>query len=82
MIYTSIITQKGQILIPKKLRDAMNISPNRRVRVSQRVEGGKVVVIVESAPDIMQLAGAFKPKRKTINPVKIREYMETHYERA
>jgi len=80
MIYTSTMTSKGQVVIPKKVRDAMNLSPHQRVQVSQRLTDGKIVAVVESVPDIMALAGKFKaPKGK--NALKAREYMQTHYER-
>ena len=82
MIYTSTMTSKGQVVIPKAVREAMKLAPNQRVQVSKRIEGGKAVAVVESVPDIRELAGKFKPKRKVIDPVKIRAYMETHYERA
>ena len=79
-MYTSTITQKGQVLIPKKVRDAMKLIPNQRVRISQRVEGGTIKAVVESEPNIMELAGKFKaPKGK--NALKGREYMEKRYER-
>lgn len=81
MMYSSTITKKGQVVIPKRLRDALKLSASRRVSVTPRMEGGKVVgVVVEPAPDIMELAGKFKaPKGK--NALKAREYMQTHYER-
>jgi hypothetical protein len=31
---------------------------------------------IKVAPDILDLAGTFRPKRKILNPVKIREMME------
>lgn len=80
MVYTSTITQKGQVLIPKKVRDAMKLMPNQRVVISERIEGGTVKAVVEPVPDIMELAGKFKaPKGK--NALKGRGYMQTHYER-
>lgn len=80
-MYSSTITKKGQIVIPKRLRDALKISPSRRVSVTPRMEKGKVIaVIVEPIPDIMELAGKFKaPKGK--DALKAREYMQTHYAR-
>lgn len=82
-MYSSTITKKGQIVIPKPLRDALKIPPGKRVSVTPRMEKGKVIaVVVEPIPDIMELAGKFKPKRRAIDPVKIREYMETHYARV
>lgn len=78
MIYTSAITSKGQVLIPKRLRDAMKLVPRQRVTVSEREEGGKMFVVIERAHDIMSLAGRFKaPKGK--NALKAREYMEKQY---
>ena len=82
MIYTSTMTSKGQVVIPKPIRDALKFTRQRRIQISQRVIDGKEVAIVESVPDIRDMAGKFKPKRKVVDPVKIRAYMETHYERA
>ncbi len=74
------MTQKGQVVIPKRLRDAMKVAPRQNVTVSGRVEGDKTVVVIEKAGDMMELAGKFKaPKGK--NALKAREYMQKHYER-
>ena len=82
MIYTSMMTSKGQVTIPQRIRKAMKLLPKQRVQFSERVEDGETVTVISPVPDIRELAGKFKPKRKVIDPVKIREYMETHYERA
>ena len=75
------MTRKGQIVIPKPWRDAMELSHGRPVDISPQMKAGKIIaVVVKPAPDIMELAGAFKaPKGR--NALKAREYMEKHYER-
>lgn len=42
------VTEKGQITIPKRLRDAAGISPGSRV--SATLEGGKIVIQRTSVP--------------------------------
>lgn len=79
MTYSTTITKKGQITIPKKLRDALGFRVGKRLVVD--VEKEKKAIRLTAPPDILELAGTFHTKRK-IDPVKAREYMEKHYERA
>ena len=80
MIYTSTMTSKGQVVIPKPIRDAMKVTPKRLVRVTQSTRGEKTIAVIESVPDIRELAGKHKaPKGK--NALRAREYMQTHYGR-
>jgi len=78
MTYSTTITQKGQITIPKVIRDAL------RMRIGQKIslELEKEEIRIRVFPDILELAGTIKVKKnKGVDPVKAREYMETHYER-
>lgn len=82
MIGTTTLTSKGQIVIPKSVRDAMKLTPRQVLRVTKRSEGGKTVAVVEPVGDISELARTFKPKRKALDPVKIRAHMEKRYART
>lgn len=79
MPYITTITQKGQITIPKKLRDVLDLKEGKGISLD--LETKRKAISIMAAPDILELAGTFRSKRK-IDPVKAREYMEKHYERA
>lgn len=79
MEYITTITKKGQLTIPKALRDFFEIT-----------KPGKVALFLDKKEKsvrlqqvhFLELAGSFKPKGKIENPVKLRTKMETAYERA
>ncbi|MFH0740012.1 MAG: AbrB/MazE/SpoVT family DNA-binding domain-containing protein [bacterium] len=81
MTYSTTITQKGQITIPKVIRDALRMAIGQKI--SLELEKDKKEVRMRVFPDILEIAGTIKVKKnKGVDPVKAREYMETHYERA
>lgn len=78
MTYSTTITQKGQITIPKIIRDALRMKIGQKISLELEKEEIRIRVF----PDILQIAGTIKAKKnKGVDPVKAREYMETHYER-
>ena len=78
MEYAVPISQKGQITLPKKLRDSVGITLQNLVLISQ--EGN--YLRVSKTFDLLDLAGTVKtPKGKSKDIMKPRELMETHYER-
>ena len=79
MIYQSTITKKGQITIPKDLRDFLGLKT--RSKISFKLEKNKKEIKIRKEPDILDLAGKFKPKKRVINAVKIREIMYKTYAR-
>lgn len=60
MIYTVSITSQGQMTIPADIRLALGLQKASKAIVS--TDGGKMVV--EPEPDIMDLYGAFKTKKR------------------
>jgi AbrB family looped-hinge helix DNA binding protein len=74
MIYQTTITKKGQITIPKEIRDILKLEEGKKLEV----ELDKKEIRIKPAPDILELAGKFKTKRK-IDVVKARELMERYY---
>jgi len=73
----STVTQKGQVTLPKALRDKFGIKAQKRVQIT----AGKEYIKIKPVLDIVDLAGKYKaPKGK--NALKAREYMEKHYERV
>jgi len=78
MTYSTTITQKGQITIPKMMREALKLKIGQRL--SLELEEEKEGIKLKIYPDILELAGTIKVKKnKGVDPVKAREYMETHY---
>lgn len=76
MIYQTTITRKGQITIPKDIRDILGLDAGERLNVElERIKGE---IKIKPAPDILDLAGTFKPK-KVVNALKIRELMAKMY---
>ncbi|OQX00624.1 hypothetical protein BWK69_01075 [Candidatus Parcubacteria bacterium A4] len=79
MNYSTTITQKGQITIPKKIRDILKLVPSQKVIIGIE-ENGKEAKL-KAAEDFLEIAKKIKVKKR-INVLKAREYMEKHYERA
>ncbi len=60
-MYDSKLTSKGQITVPKAVRETLGLSPGDRVRFVVR-DDGTVTVEAESI-DLRSLRGAFKASR-------------------
>lgn len=58
MIKTTTMTQKGQVTIPKAIRDALRVRKHSRFLVSMDKEAG--VVILKPTMNLLDLAGSFK----------------------
>jgi len=59
---TATVTSKGQITIPKAVRDELGLTEGDRVAF-RVLEDGSVVVEPETV-DLLELEGVLKPKRK------------------
>ena len=79
MVYSTTITRKGQITIPKKLRDTLGLSPDKKILLE--FESEKKELKLKPHPDILDLAGTFVPKRK-VDVLKAREALDRFYERV
>ena len=77
-VLTTTVTQKGQVTLPKKIRDKLGIFPNSKVVVS--ASGGSVK-IKPVGPDILELAGTFKIPKGAPGILEAREFMEKNYSR-
>jgi AbrB family looped-hinge helix DNA binding protein len=62
---SATVTSKGQITIPKAIRDALGLSPGDRVAFRIRKDG--VVDFEPETVDIMDLFGALKPSRRGVS---------------
>jgi antitoxin PrlF len=58
---TSKITSKGQITLPKPIRDRLGVKPGDRVAFSERPDGS--VVVEADTIELMELRGAVRPRR-------------------
>jgi AbrB family looped-hinge helix DNA binding protein len=72
MIYTSTITQKGQILIPKELRDKLHLKSGDRVSYSIQEEK----IYIEPVISVDEAAGMFADKAKGKKPLTKKEMKE------
>jgi AbrB family looped-hinge helix DNA binding protein len=61
---TATMTSKGQITVPKEIREALGVRPGDRLAFRAR-DDGSVVVEAETV-DLMTLRGALKPRRKGV----------------
>ena len=77
-ILTTTVTQKGQVTLPKLMRDMLNILPNSKVIVSLAKESIRIKPV---GPDILELAGTFKIPKGSPGVLEARELMEKNYSR-
>lgn len=78
MTFITTITQKGQITIPKQMREFLGLKTGFNVELA--LDQKQTLVKVSPLPKLSDLAGSFKPK-KPQDPIKLRAYMEKHYQR-
>lgn len=74
MIFRTNITQKGQLTIPKSIRDRLKLRPNIQVTVTYENEAIKI----KPTHTILDIAGAFRPK-KVVSALELRKKMSQNY---
>lgn len=79
MLIPTTITNKWQMTIPLTVRKALFLDKPGKVLLEIEKEGKKIKI--KKPVDFFDLAGTFKPK-KPVNVVKIRDLMESSYERT
>ena len=62
---TATVTSKGQVTIPKEIRDALGVTAGDKI-IFRRKDSGEIVVEAATI-DLMSLAGMLKPKRKGVS---------------
>ena len=70
MNVTTTLTQKGQITIPKFIRDLLNLSPADNLVIS--LEGERILATPVKS-DFLSLYGSVKPKGKSVDLKKLRQ---------
>ena len=81
MKFTTAVTQKGQVTLPKSMRQALGISAYDQVEI-ELAKSGKAIEIKPTF-DVLDLAGTMKPKaNKNKSVLEAREAMEKDYERV
>ncbi len=80
MSYQTTITRKGQITIPKKIREILKLKEGEKLEIEFNEKEG--LIQLRLLPDILEIAGTFKKSGKRISILKAREKMEKQYERA
>ena len=58
------ITAKGQITLPKKIRERLGVKPGDRVAFRERPDGS--IVVEAETVDLMDLQGVLKPQRRGV----------------
>jgi antitoxin PrlF len=58
---TATVTSKGQITLPKEIRDRLGLRTGDRVRFRENAEGA--IVVEPETADLMDLYGALSPPR-------------------
>ena len=72
------VTQKGQVTLPKAIRDAFNIDKYDKVTIEAKEDYIKIKPTI----DILDLAGTLHPRKNNKkSALDARKYMEKHYKR-
>ena len=79
LIYQTTLTQKGQITIPKSIRDALHLASNQTIRL--RLAANKKMAVIEPSENFLELAARVKVQKR-VNPVQARQQLEQHYDRV
>lgn len=81
MFLKTRITQKGQITLPKIVRDRLKIKPRTEVMIELQEKTNEVRI--RPVIDFVEVAQSITPrKNKGVDVLKAREFMQTNYERT
>jgi AbrB family looped-hinge helix DNA binding protein len=61
---TATLTSKGQVTIPKEVREALGLEPGDRLCFEVRGDG--IVEVRAETVDLMSLFGAIKPRKRGV----------------
>jgi AbrB family looped-hinge helix DNA binding protein len=69
------VTYKGQITLPKAVREQLGVRPGDRVSFRE-IEGGAIVVEADTV-DLMELKGAMRPRRRGVTVEQMNQAIRT-----
>lgn len=78
MAHQTTMTKKGQITIPKNIRDTLGLRAGGKLTVS--LEKGGRTIAIKPPQDFLAVARGIKTKKK-VDPVRVRESLDKRYER-
>lgn len=78
MTYQTTMTRKGQITVPKVIREALHLRRAHKVMIE--LLAGEAAAKIMTAHDFLETAGKIRVKRR-VNPVSARKYLEAAYAR-
>jgi AbrB family looped-hinge helix DNA binding protein len=58
------VTSKGQITLPKRIRERLGVKPGDRVSFRERADGS--IVVEADTVDLLSLKGVLKPRRRGV----------------
>lgn len=79
MPYQTTVTQKGQITIPKSIRDALQLIGSKKVIIE--LEEGEASARITPVDDFLAVAKSIRVRKK-VNPLRARAIMESSYARS
>ena len=65
------VTYKGQITLPKTVREQLGVRPGDRVSFRE-IEGGAIVVEADTV-DLMELKGVMRPRKRGVTVEQMNE---------
>lgn len=79
MTYQATMTSKGQITIPKALREILGLSTAQKIQMS--IMPDQAAMVITPASDFLKIAKTITPKRR-LDVLKGRQAFATHYDRV
>ena len=76
---TATVTSKGQVTIPKEIRDRLRVRPGDRVTFRERGDG--TIVVEAQTVDLISLVGILKPRRRGVSVEEMNEAVRRRFRR-
>ncbi len=73
---SAAITSKGQITLPKAIRDRLGVRTGDRVRFRERADGA--IVVEAETVDLMELCGVIRPAKRGVTVEQMDEAIRRH----
>jgi len=77
MTFKTTITKKGQMTIPKRIREALGLEKNSQVEIELKKDEG--VARIKGLPDLSEVKGMIKDPKRDV--MEARKDMEKNYQR-